>query len=208
MVLTLGVDGDVLDDHHLVALLGTVFEHLEDVRGILAIPAAPVAPRFGHTARGLQQAAAFRVLADELEQALDVVLDPTLGGLLPREDHPAVTELPVLLGLVNQGEEGFARVLIAPTLHGVPGIDEVVDEQVRVGRVIHQLQVTVVGSDCEGCRNPTAGDGKDLGGLRQQEADAVGGGKGQEGDHLVGQDMLRHMFRLHKMRSTSWSPRP
>ena len=104
-----------------------------------------MAPCFGHTARGLQQAAALRVLADELEQALDVVFDPTLGGLLPREDHPTVAELRTFPGLVDQGEEGFARVLVAPALHGVTGIDDVVDEQVGLSGIVHQLQVAVVG---------------------------------------------------------------
>src|SRR5690606_2932410 len=104
VVLTFGVDWDVLDDHHLVVLLGPVLKYLEDIRGILAVPTAPVGPCFGHAARGLPQATAFRVLTDELEQTLDVVFDPTLGGLLPREDHPAAVKLTVLFGLIDQSE--------------------------------------------------------------------------------------------------------
>ena len=130
----MGVDGDVTHRHHLVMLLRTVFEHLQDALRILAVTSAPVAPRLGDAMRGLEQTFAGRIVANVLEQTADVVFDAGLGVAFPREHDPAALELFVRL-LVDEHEEGLAWELVTPVFHRAAAVDQVIDEQIGLGRV-------------------------------------------------------------------------
>src|SRR4030067_729417 len=88
MVFTVRVDGDALDQHHLIILLRPVFEAFEKCFRVFFVSPSPVLPRRQGASWFFFEATPVRVFTDVLQQSDGNVLSASFLILIPRESNP------------------------------------------------------------------------------------------------------------------------